>query len=459
MLHPMDRHRPVLAVQVKNALHPQQAVAARGDQHFQPTANALPMQWLRESQTKSRDPIVMAIGIGLRGPVGIGLRIQPPLHIRVFPGRIEQPRVQQRRRINRAMIGNDLRRRINPRNPIPQHRRPIREVGFTDNNPVRHRNLPQSLGVRIQLRRPMHRVHHRHHAVQSVPGRRRHIGHQRRQDRRRIGEARGLDHHPRHLPCLDTRQQIPERLHQIATNGAADAAGIQQNGGLVQLFHQQMIQPDIAEFIHQHRRARQRRLLQQMVQQSGLARPQKPRDHRNRHRRCRFRIAVQILRRDQRRRDLHPRAIACRLVETTAPPGVARHAGLIDAQKNSVAVAVEQKILQHLLLAGSLPLAPQLPAAARPIANPPGGERFRHRIGVHPRHHQHLPGVVLLGDGGHQAVRIEADGGEDGIGVGHGCYLGAGLVRMKGRGYARRRIFPRDRGIAGPGRHDLHRQR
>ena len=71
--------------------------------------------------------------------------------------------------------------------------------------------------------------------------------------------------------------------------------------------------------------------------------------------------------------------------------------------------------LQMLRLARGLALTPQPAPAAAEVADAAGGERLGHRLAVHPGQHQHLAGVVLLGDSGHQAVGVEADRRQDGI--------------------------------------------
>ena len=92
-------------------------------------------------------------------------------------------------------------------------------------------------------------------------------------------------------------------------------------------------------------------------------------------------------------------------------------------QQQRVAVAVDPQLLQVLHLAGGLALAPQRVAAAAEVADAAGGERLRHGVAVHPGEHQHLAGVVLLRDGGHQAGGVEADRGQYVL-FAHGCYLG-----------------------------------
>ena len=54
------------------------------------------------------------------------------------------------------------------------------------------------------------------------------------------------------------------------------------------------------------------------------------------------------------------------------------------------------------------PFHPVLLPAARPVGAPAGGQRAVQRLIVHPAEHEHLTGVVLLGDGGDQPVRRRA---------------------------------------------------
>ena len=79
------------------------------------------------------------------------------------------------------------------------------------------------------------------------------------------------------------------------------------------------------------------------------------------------------------------------------------------------------------------PFDPVLLAAARPVGAAAGGERAVQRLVVHPAEHQHLAGVVLLGDGGDEAVGAALEAGGD-LGVeaagaggraGHACHCAA----------------------------------
>ena len=101
-------------------------------------------------------------------------------------------------------------------------------------------------------------------------------------------------------------------------------------------------------------------------------------------------------------------------------PGVARRALLVDLDQEGVAVAVHPDLLHVLPVAGGLALDPVLLPRAAPVRRPPGAEAAVQRLVVHPRQHQHLAGVVLLDDRGHQAgVVAREPGGDGGIEGGH----------------------------------------
>src|SRR5580704_6103255 len=101
-------------------------------------------------------------------------------------------------------------------------------------------------------------------------------------------------------------------------------------------------------------------------------------------------------------------------VETGPVAAVARGADLVDPDHQGVAVAVERHRLHPLVVPGRVALDPVLLAAARPVSTPAGGEGTMQRLVVHPAEHQHLAGVVLLGDGRDQAGRIPLQPGRDG---------------------------------------------
>lgn len=109
-------------------------------------------------------------------------------------------------------------------------------------------------------------------------------------------------------------------------------------------------------------------------------------------------------------------------VEAGACPGVAGRPDLVDPDEHGVGVAVERDGLHVLEVTGRVPLHPVLLAAAGPVGAAAGGQGAVQGLVVHPAEHEHLTGVVLLGDGRDQPVRgtLEAlgDGGVETAGAG-----------------------------------------
>src|SRR6202042_2774406 len=91
-------------------------------------------------------------------------------------------------------------------------------------------------------------------------------------------------------------------------------------------------------------------------------------------------------------------------VETGPVAGVAGGPGLVHLDQHHVAVAVERDRLHPLGVARGLTLDPVLLPAARPVGAPARVQRAMQRLIVHPGQHQHLAGVVLLGDSRYQPV-------------------------------------------------------
>src|SRR6516165_571593 len=59
-----------------------------------------------------------------------------------------------------------------------------------------------------------------------------------------------------------------------------------------------------------------------------------------------------------------------------------------------------------------------------------GAQALRDGFGIHPGEHQHLTGVVLLGDGGDEAVLVEFQGVDEGC---HKSYLECRFFEKKRR--------------------------
>src|SRR5579883_2123568 len=118
--------------------------------------------------------------------------------------------------------------------------------------------------------------------------------------------------------------------------------------------------------------------------------------------------AIERLGRDRNIDDLLQAAAPKRGEEAGAPTGVAGDALLVDLKQHGILVAVEAELDQRLHLAGTLALAPQRAARARPVADPACAQRLLEGLAVHPGEHQHLAGVELLGDGRNEPCGVEA---------------------------------------------------
>src|SRR3546814_786550 len=83
-------------------------------------------------------------------------------------------------------------------------------------------------------------------------------------------------------------------------------------------------------------------------------------------------------------------------IEAGALTGVAGALSLLlDDEQQRVAVAVVVGLAHELAVARRVALAPHLLTAARPEHRAALGEALAQRLGVHPRHHQHLARAVL----------------------------------------------------------------
>ena len=105
------------------------------------------------------------------------------------------------------------------------------------------------------------------------------LGHQGVQDRRRIGQAGGFDHHAVELaPALPgiAPGRIAQRAGEVAADGAAQAAALQcHHLGLVGGAEQAVIEPDLAELVDDHQGAVHVGLADQTIEQGGLAAAEK----------------------------------------------------------------------------------------------------------------------------------------------------------------------------------------
>ena len=148
------------------------------------------------------------------------------------------------------------------------------QVALGKQQPVGHCHLAHGLVVSAELIERMGDIDRRHHAVEPVALGQEGLGHQGVDHRRRVGQAGGLDQHPAQaleLAPQRAHEEPLERSHEVSLHAAADAAGIEHDQTLVDLFHQMVVDADRAELVDQHRAAVHLRLAQQVVEQGGLA--------------------------------------------------------------------------------------------------------------------------------------------------------------------------------------------
>ena len=114
-----------------------------------------------------------------------------------------------------------------------------------------------------------------------------HVGHQRLQDRRRIGQSTGLDDDAIErgaAALVAPPQQVMQGLRQVGADLAAEAAGRQFDEAVFARFDELMVEPDLAKLIDDDGGAREFRLAQQVAEHGRLAAAEEAGEDRNRDR-------------------------------------------------------------------------------------------------------------------------------------------------------------------------------
>ncbi len=81
-------------------------------------------------------------------------------------------------------------------------------------------------------------------------------------------------------------------------------------------------------------------------------------------------------------------------------------ADLAHQNQQAIAVTVDAQVHQFLQMAAALALDPERRARARPIGDATARQGARHRLGIHPGHHQHLTACRILRDGRDQPAVV-----------------------------------------------------
>jgi hypothetical protein len=272
VLDAVDDDRRGGADHLEEPLHPQHVLAVGVQQHRQPDAERGPVERPLEGRAEGVDVGGMPLGRPPppRGRPGFGKIGHVAGEQLVRAERVDRVVVDRRRRIVAAADGPDRRRLRRPG-----------EIGLGQHHPIGHGHLLHRLFVLGQLPRAVDGVDRGHHVLDPEMMPQHGVAHQGEDDRRRVGQAGGLDDEAvegRNLAPLPLAVELADGCAEIVADRAADAAAGQHHGGLVDVPQQQVIQGHLAELVDQHRRVGEPGGGQQSLQQRRLAAAQEAGD-------------------------------------------------------------------------------------------------------------------------------------------------------------------------------------
>ena len=214
-----------------------------------------------------------------------GRRVAHPGLRRFGPGcRVETARFEQAGGDPVAL--HDIRARVEGPEPVEKARRVgALQVELGGNEDVGQHGLAQTFLVSVELGEAGHCVHGDDHAGKPVAFLEVLVGEQGMDDRRRVGETGGFNDHTvqgRDFTLELLNEKLAQRVHEVAADGAAKAAGIKQHHVFADFTHQEMVERDVAELVDEDGGARERFVLQKFVEQRGLAAAEKARQHEER---------------------------------------------------------------------------------------------------------------------------------------------------------------------------------
>ncbi len=222
----------------------------------------------------------------------IGFSLQPALHVQALGFRIVQSGIEEARRVDLALPADDDRgRRVQAAQSLGQRHRLRRrdQVGLGQQQAIGDGGLFHGLDLPVEGGVAGRGIDGRDHAIQTVGRVEGEVGHQRVQDRRRIGEPRRLDQHPverRDGSAQLAGGQAAQRVDQVAANGAAQASALQQDHVLGGTLDQFVIEADLAELVDHDDGARELGPGQELVEDRRLAAAEKPGQQGHRHERA-----------------------------------------------------------------------------------------------------------------------------------------------------------------------------
>ena len=285
-------------------LQPQQVVAAHRRQCVEPGGQRGPGDRPLAGDTKGANAVVVPVDVRLF--VGV-IRIvmvrvvaleclvaQPAPHIDTLGRGVEEAEVKEQSRIDGALCDrHDRSARIEAAEPVlddlPRAR--LGEISFGQQQAVGHRRLLDRLGLPVERAGAVDGIDRRHDPVEHIARRDDRFGHQGVQDRRRVGEAGGLDRDAREerdLTLDPIDKEVGQGVDDVIAHGAAQAAAVEQHHILARTLDEQMVEANLAEFVDDDRRRRHAGLFQHVVEHGCLAAAEKAGQQGYRDQRGRF---------------------------------------------------------------------------------------------------------------------------------------------------------------------------
>lgn len=123
------------------------------------------------------------------------------------------------------------------------------QVGFGEDEAVGDGGLFDGLGLAVELVHGVDGVDDGDDAVEAVMGGGEGVAHEGLQDGGRVGEAGGLDDDAADLAGGDAGLQVLQGADEVAADGAAEAAGVEEDGGVVEGFDEEVVEADLAELV------------------------------------------------------------------------------------------------------------------------------------------------------------------------------------------------------------------
>jgi hypothetical protein len=264
VLNAVQHDRPFEA-DVQQPLHPQHVVAASLQQHRQPDAEGRPVERLVEHEAERPRLVRWLVPDVVLEVARIALASAPE--------EIGGSDVAERR-------CDDRRDGIQP-SELCDHGSRVGEVRLRDHERVRGRRLEHRLVVAESVLG----IDGGDHALERVVVLHERLREQRVHDRRRVREPGRLDDDAperRNLAGVAAGDQVAQLVGEIAAERAADTAARQQDGALVDAPQQVVVDPDLAELVHDHSGLAQVRMREEARQQRRLAAAEEPGDERDR---------------------------------------------------------------------------------------------------------------------------------------------------------------------------------